>query len=154
MPDGMAQPAVGLKTARILCLDDDESVRLVCELALLKAGHTVDTAPDGTAGWAAMSDQKYDLVLTDNDMPGLTGLELIRKMRLANMKVPAVLMSGALSGVRMDEVSRLQWTAVLSKPFTPQQLRSCVHDILAMAGSANAVLDIDGAIPGGVHSVG
>jgi DNA-binding response OmpR family regulator len=114
--------------ARILCLDDDSCIRLICEQALTRLGYDVDVAEDGSAGWTAMQKEKYDLLITDNDMPGLTGVELVRRMRLAQIQVPVVLMSGALGAGLHDELFRLEGTTILQKPFTPAQLLASIDE--------------------------
>lgn len=121
---------------RILCVDDDASIRKICQMVLTKLGYDVDTAANGAEGWAAVKSHKYHLLITDNDMPHLTGVGLIHKMRLTGMTVPFILTSGALGGISTEELSRLGCGAILAKPFTPQQLLSAVHEILLPTLSA------------------
>ena len=72
----------------------------------------------------------FDLLITDYQMPGLTGLELIRMVRQASMSVPIILTSGMLGTLSLDEQPLLDCRAVLAKPFTPEQLITLVQDVL------------------------
>jgi len=66
---------------RILVVEDSITVREVERQMLLRAGYAVDTAVDGMDGWNAVQKAKYDLVVSDVDMPRMNGIEFVRKMR-------------------------------------------------------------------------
>jgi hypothetical protein len=68
---------------RILVADDDEDIRLLIGDALAECGFEVVAARDGEEAWSLALRNSFDLVITDNDMPRLTGLELINRMREA-----------------------------------------------------------------------
>ncbi len=120
---------------RILCVDDDASIRQLCKCSLTKLGYDVATAADGAEAWAALNDEQYHLLVTDNEMPHVSGPELIRKMRLAGMAMPVILMSGALAAVPLNSLSRLECDAFLAKPFTLERFLSIVHEVLRSAPS-------------------
>ena len=63
---------------RILVVDDDESLRRVTQVQLEQAGYQVATAPSGADALRLMADSRYDLVITDLKMPGMSGLDLLR----------------------------------------------------------------------------
>ena len=69
------------KQRRILVVEDSITVREVERQMLLRAGYAVDTAVDGMDGWNAVQKVKYDLVVSDVDMPRMNGIEFVRKMR-------------------------------------------------------------------------
>ncbi len=89
-----------------------------------------------------MNAQDYQLLITDNQMPCLTGVELIRKICLARMGLPIILASGALGSLRIDDFPWLGCGATLAKPFSPEQLLSVVHEVLRAAGSARSPLGV------------
>ena len=66
---------------RILLADDDPTSRLIVQLALRGLGHECHTANDGAEAWDAFKQQRPDVVISDWMMPGLTGLELCRRIR-------------------------------------------------------------------------
>jgi two-component system, chemotaxis family, chemotaxis protein CheY len=69
-------------------VDDDNSVRQLTTEMLIRAGFAVEAAPDGAAGWEALQAKHYDLVITDNFMPNLTGIEMVKKIHAESMNLP------------------------------------------------------------------
>ncbi len=115
---------------RILVVDDEPEVRrLICEI-LLREGFRVDQAEDGEAGWVALHSGIYDLVVTDHNMPKLSGVELIKKIRNAQMDIPAILLSGAIPTQLLQRNPSLDLAAVLMKPFHPDELVAEVNSLL------------------------
>jgi len=109
---------------RVLVVEDDESVREVSARHLQLAGYKVDTASDGEAGWAALRRDVFHLLITDNCMPRLSGLELIVRLRAAGMALPVILASGTLPLSEATVPLALQPVTTLGKPF-------CVGELLA-----------------------
>ena len=66
---------------RVLMADDDHASRLIAEAALRRLGHECETVSDGAEAWEAFKSRSPDVVISDWAMPGLTGLELCRKIR-------------------------------------------------------------------------
>ena len=66
---------------RVLLADDDRASRLIAEAALRRLGHECHTVSDGTEAWDAFRSSPHDVVISDLRMPGLTGVELCRKIR-------------------------------------------------------------------------
>src|SRR5450631_677627 len=67
-------PPIPVRLRRILVVDDDEVILNLISTVLAEAGFDVDAAPDGQEAWEALASQKYDLLVTDNEMPRLAGL--------------------------------------------------------------------------------
>jgi CheY-like chemotaxis protein len=111
--------------AKILIIEDDESVRCFTARALAAAGYSVDTADDGEAGLdriAALSGG-YDLVLSDIRMPVMDGIEMARKAAEAFPGLKILLMTGyAEQRERAAELSAIV-VDVVQKPFTLAQIR-------------------------------
>jgi DNA-binding response OmpR family regulator len=80
---------------RILVVDDDGDACEMFAAVLDQAGYEVDTAADGFDALAKVVGFSPDLVLTDLQMPGMTGVELIRRVHQYNQSQPIVLMTGA-----------------------------------------------------------
>jgi DNA-binding response OmpR family regulator len=115
---------------RILLVDDDLYARELNAGVLLRSGYDVDTAQDGADAWKALNDASYDLLITDNRMPRVTGLDLIKKLRSEDRTLPVILASGT---VPMEELTRHPWLkldAVLPKPFTVSELLDAVRTVL------------------------
>jgi DNA-binding NtrC family response regulator len=119
-----------IRICRILLVDDDRDLRSINARLLLESGYHVDTANDGASGWRALNARHYDVLITDNTMPGVTGLELIKKLRSEDMTLAVILASGTAP---MDELSQNPWMhidALLPKPYTVAQLVRTIDEVL------------------------
>ena len=115
---------------RILVVDDDEDIRRIETEALVCSGYKVDAAADGAVAWDTLQLNSYDLLLTDHDMPKVTGVELLIKLRAARMALPAILVSGTISTETLKRHPWLQIDATLLKPYTPDELLATVRKVL------------------------
>jgi two-component system, chemotaxis family, chemotaxis protein CheY len=68
--------------AKILVVDDSVTMRQMVSLTLEKAGHTVHIADSGISALKLTDKERFDLVITDINMPGMGGLELIKELRM------------------------------------------------------------------------
>lgn len=115
---------------RILVVEDDPDILLLNKEVLLDCGYLVDAAKDGAAAWEALQLAKYDLVVTDYNMPRLTGVQLIEKIHAAEMSLPVIMATGALPVWEFALHPELQPTAVLLKPYTIAELAATVKEVL------------------------
>src|SRR5579862_8318254 len=86
---------------RILVVEDEPDIRRLSAEVLKSFGYKVDTAEDGMAGWKALcavrhAPDSYALLITDHEMPGLTGLALVKKLRAASVALPVIMATGRL----------------------------------------------------------
>jgi DNA-binding response OmpR family regulator len=123
---------------RILLVDDDFYSRELGAGVLTRFGYRVDTAGDGADAWKALNDVSYDLLITDNRMPRVTGLELIKKLRSEDMMLPVILASGTVPEEELKRHPWLQLDAILPKPFTIAELLNTVAKVLRVADGARA----------------
>jgi len=115
---------------RILVVEDDRALRQINAAALIHSGYAVDVAEDGAAAWEALQANGYDLLITDNSMPRLTGIELLKKLRAARMAVPVIM---ATTTLPTQELARNPWlepVTMLAKPYATDQLLDTVEDVL------------------------
>jgi two-component system sensor histidine kinase/response regulator len=75
----------------------------------------VDAASDGAAGWKALQAERYDLLITDNLMPKVTGIELIKKLQTAGMRLPVIIATAVLPAGEFTLHPWLQTIPTLSK---------------------------------------
>ncbi|MEP6467683.1 MAG: response regulator [Parafilimonas sp.] len=116
---------------RILVVEDDENIRRFNAEALTGYGYHVEIAVDGAEGWTALNANRFDLLITDNNMPNLSGLELIKKLNDARMPVRVIL----ASGTSLAEESDLRLAATLPKPFSRRELLGTVKKVLGETDS-------------------
>jgi DNA-binding response OmpR family regulator len=112
---------------RILVVDGEMSIRLQSARALIRAGYGVDAAEDGAVAWKALNFDRYDLLITENHMPNLSGVELVKKVRAVRMNLPVIMTTGEST---KEEPSWLQPAARLLKPFTTAELLLRVKEVL------------------------
>jgi DNA-binding response OmpR family regulator len=120
-----------IRPNRILFVDDNLTVRETTARVLIDSGYHVDAAEDGEAAWKALHAINYDLLITDQTMPKLSSVELVKKVRVAQMKLPVVLVSAALPTEELDRHPWLQLAATLLKPFTVDELLETVRAALS-----------------------
>jgi DNA-binding response OmpR family regulator len=125
--------SAGVKTnspQRILVVDDDNDTRQICVKVLVDAGYDVESVGDGAAGWEALQVKDYDLVITDNHMPKLTGMEMIAKLRSASMQVPVILATRIFPANIVAHNPWLKPDAALQRPCSNHDLVTTVKKIL------------------------
>jgi len=117
---------------KILTVDDSPSIRQMVSFTLKGAGYEVAEAPDGQAGLNLAHATHYDLILTDQNMPVMDGLTLIRALRkLPGMAATPILMLTTESSDQMKQLGRAAGaTGWLVKPFDPQKLLDVVKRLI------------------------
>ena len=144
-PDGATFERPTPSPRRILVADDDNDILLLNVEVLKQSGYQVDAVADGAAAWKALdtashASNNYDLVIIDHDMPGLTGMDVIKKLRAAGMDLPFIMATGTLPE---SELARSPWltpAATLLKPYTIEKLLRTVREVLR-------AIDISGTRP-------
>src|ERR1700730_6826592 len=117
---------------KVLIVDDEAHIREMMRLTLEAAGYEVGEAADGEEGLARFGDgSAYDVVLLDQKMPGMDGLETLRRV-LARTPDARVVMVTAFASVELAvDAMRLGATDFLRKPMTPEALRAAVAAAIA-----------------------
>jgi len=115
---------------RVLVVDDEEYVREATEQVLTEAGYHVATMADAqdAVQWIE-EEHEVDVVITDLQMPGMSGLELIDRLRSTQPNLPIVAISGLAEG-RSEEALRAGAQSFLAKPLTADDLQAALRDVL------------------------
>ena len=122
-------------TQRILVVDDESHILHVLSLKLGKAGYEVLTAVDGEEGLHMARETKPDLVITDIQMPYMTGLELSRELARDEITaaIPVLILTARGYALSTEDLETSNIREVLSKPFSPRSLIELVSSTLASA---------------------
>jgi CheY-like chemotaxis protein len=126
---------------KILIVDDDGGTLNALRAYLVSAGHHVVTAKDGPQALSVLQaytrrEKSVDVMVTDLRMPGMTGLELIRKSRLERPRLPAVLTTAYGDESIQWEARSLSACGYLEKPFRPEDLLTKIEDTARWRGEA------------------
>ena len=105
------------KPARILVIDDEDTVRDVLEKMLSQANHQVTVAKRGEEGVRLFGEKKFDMVLTDLEMPGMSGWEVCKSIKKIKSSTPVGMITGW--GLEVDESKKEEsgLDFIITKPF-------------------------------------
>ncbi len=121
----------------VLFVEDDETIRDICVLILRRAGYSVEAANDGEAAWAALRARRFQLVVTDDRMPMLTGVDLALRLRRDGSSLPVILASGSLPWDEDQIPVELLPMTLLPKPYNGSDLLAKVRESLAATTERN-----------------
>ncbi|GAB4442699.1 MAG: response regulator transcription factor [Anaerolineae bacterium] len=114
------------ETAQILVVDDEGAIRYSVSKTLQRVGYHVSTAASGEEALEMMTEQNYDVILTDIRMPGISGVELLARIRESSPDAIVILMTGYASLGTAVESLRLGAHDYLVKPSSSQDIRQSV----------------------------
>jgi two-component system, OmpR family, response regulator PhoP len=119
---------------RVLVVEDEAALRDTLKTRLSEAGFTVDVASDGNEGLFAAQEYPLDVAIIDLGLPGLNGLELIRRLRAARKTYPILILTARDNW--QDKVEGLQAGAddYVAKPFHFEEVRARLQALLRRAG--------------------
>jgi two-component system NtrC family response regulator len=118
------------RQARILLVDDDESLRRVTELQLEDIGYRITTAADAHRALAMLARERQDLVITDLKMPRMSGLDLLKEIRSRYPETVVVVITAFGSVETAVEAMKLGAYDYITKPVHPDELEMCVARVL------------------------
>ena len=129
--------------ASVLIVDDEPSIRLMFRTALESSGYKTQEAGNGPAALERLKESSPDVMLLDLKMPGMDGMETLRRLRDAGHDTAVVIVTA--HGSIPDAVAAMKLGAVdfLTKPVTPDLLRRVVGDIVARHGRPEPTSDRD-----------
>lgn len=119
-------------TASILTVDDSSSLRLATRIALTGAGYAVTEAADGAEGLGKAQAQKFDMIITDLNMPNMDGLTMIRAIRQLPIQAgtPIIFLTTESDDAVKQDARAAGATGWLTKPFQPDQLLRIAKKVL------------------------
>jgi two-component system, OmpR family, alkaline phosphatase synthesis response regulator PhoP len=117
---------------KVLIVDDEIHIVHVVAIKLRNNGYEVITAENGAEAYERACREKPDIVISDFQMPLMTGTELIEKMRNneATKNIPVILLTARSFAIEEELKEQLGISECLSKPFSPKELLRSIEDIL------------------------
>lgn len=115
----------------ICVIDDDDSVRVSLEGLLRSLGHRVRSFGSATAFMASDERAEADCVISDLQMPGMTGVEMKEALAAAGLATPVILITAFADETQKVRAERAGVTCFLAKPFTGEKLIDCLNAALA-----------------------
>lgn len=135
LPRGKGGVTCGrMKSCSILVVDDEDELREIVRRVLADAGHRVMTAEDGNSASRLISNEVFDLVITDVIMPERDGMQVITELRRKHPRVRVIAMSGGGHVPRAQYLKMARGLgahAVLEKPFTASELTQAIATALS-----------------------
>jgi DNA-binding response OmpR family regulator len=122
------------RNKKILVVDDEAHIVHVVSLKLTNAGYEVMTAHDGEEALELALQDPPDLIITDLQMPYLSGVELCVQLR-ENAKtsgIPAIMLTARGYALPQDELAKTNIKSVMSKPFSPRQVLEAADALLGV----------------------
>lgn len=130
LPAFRSRETVSLQGLRILVVEDEAYLRDLLVELLEGRGATVTAAQDGAQGWERTRQQAFDLIVCDQQMPHMTGLEMLARLREQDSTTPVILTSGhGLEGLGEDQLGDPH-VRVLAKPFGMDRLQDLIGELL------------------------
>ena len=118
---------------RILAVDDEPAIAQSMRFIFERPSYELASALDGEAALAKMADDPapFDVVITDNNMPGLSGVELVRQLREKHFSGKIVVLSAHLTRELREVYEAMEVDAVIEKPFDVKSLRARLDQLAA-----------------------
>ena len=117
---------------KVLVVDDEIHIVHVVAIKLRNNGYEVITAANGAEAFELVCEEKPDIIVTDFQMPVMTGLELVEKLRQneTTKDIPVIMLTARGFAIEDEQKQDLQISEFVSKPFSPKELLRSIQDIL------------------------
>jgi CheY-like chemotaxis protein len=117
-----------METRKILIVDDNDSLRSVVSQMLCWLGYDVSSADSGESGLSVFFKNKFDIVLSDYEMPGMDGVAFARSIKQHYPGIPVVIMTGAGKETVLSRNSTAV-DEVIAKPFTMKEIGATIQNL-------------------------
>lgn len=117
---------------KVLVVDDEIHIVHVVAIKLRNNGYEVLTASNGAQAYELACNEKPDIIITDLQMPVMTGAELVEKLRQneTTKDTPVIMLTARTFAIEDEQKKKLQISEFISKPFSPKELLRSIEDIL------------------------
>jgi two-component system, OmpR family, alkaline phosphatase synthesis response regulator PhoP len=125
-------PNRGHESNRVLVVDDEPEICRLNSDLLMDLDFDVDVAGDGLAAWKLLERNEYSLMITDNLMPRMSGVELLKKLHVSRRFVPTIMATGTMPDEQVTCQPWFQVVTTLIKPYTLEELLTAVKHSIRM----------------------
>jgi CheY-like chemotaxis protein len=117
---------------KVLIVDDEIHIVHVVAIKLRNNGYEVISADNGAEAFDLAMKEKPDIIVTDFQMPIMTGMELVEKLRQhgETKDIPVIVLTARSFAIPQEQQKKLQISGCLSKPFSPKELLGNIEDVL------------------------
>lgn len=120
-----------MSALNVLVADDDAQMQLALKAGLSRAGHTVTIVADGAAAFEMLETESFDVIISDQQMPKMTGLELLDRLQQEQSAIPFVMITAHGTITQAVEAMQRGASDFISKPFTADELLRVVERVVA-----------------------
>lgn len=134
-------------TKTILVIDDEPHITHVVALKLRHAGYEVLTAGDGEEGYEVACEAAPDLIITDVQMPYMTGVEMCQRLSAnpPTASIPVLVLTARGYALSPEDTARTNIRGMISKPFSPREVLDRVQQIFGQSDAADTAIERDAA---------
>lgn len=117
---------------RVLVVDDEVHIVHVVAIKLRNNGYEVLSADNGAEAFELACSEKPDIIVTDYQMPVMSGLELVEKLRNCDetQDIPVIMLTARSFAISKEQQENFRISSCLSKPFSPKELLGNIEDVL------------------------
>ena len=121
-----------MSNKKALVVDDEIHIVQVVAIKLRNNGFDVTTAENGAVALDIAKQEKPDIIVTDFQMPVMTGLELVENLRKdpETENIPVIMLTARGFAIEEDKRNELKISACLSKPFSPREVLQTIEDMI------------------------
>ena len=114
---------------KILIIDDEKNIRMTLEKSLNNEGYAVESAINGENGLEKLQENEYPVVLLDMNLPGINGIEVLRKISSLDINTRVIMITGYGNVETAVEAMKLGAVDYLRKPFKPEDIGDLVREV-------------------------
>ncbi|MHC4535532.1 MAG: response regulator [Planctomycetota bacterium] len=117
---------------KVLVVDDEIHIVHVVAIKLRNNGYEVISADNGAEAFKLACEENPDIIVTDYQMPVMSGLELVEKLRQQDetKDIPVIMLTARSFAISKEQQEDLRISSCLSKPFSPKELLGNIEDVL------------------------
>jgi CheY-like chemotaxis protein len=121
-----------MTSKKVLVVDDEVHIVHVVAIKLRNNDYEVISADNGSEAYELACQEKPDIIVSDYQMPVMSGLELVEKLRQTEdtKDIPVIMLTARSFSITKEQQEELQISCCLSKPFSPKELLGNIEDVL------------------------